>query len=68
MKVITAKVTIQFDQDTDGDPVEYTKDILEGINHVIQNAYDDISPLIFTNGLDHSDIEVTTPEDEEIED
>jgi hypothetical protein len=59
MQTILAKVEIQFDQFSDGDPELYTMETINKINEVLQREFNDISPLIFGNNIDSSDIEVS---------
>lgn len=56
MSVLTISVQIQFDQYQDGDPKTYSIAILDEMNKVLQREFNDISPLIFTNSIDDSDI------------
>ena len=65
MKSIIAKVQIQFDQYSDKNSEQYTMETIDKINEVLQREFDDISPIIFGNNIDSSDIEVTNEEDEE---
>jgi hypothetical protein len=59
MKSIIAKVQIQFDQYSDNDSEQYTMETINRINEVLQREFNDISPIIFGNNIDSSDIEVT---------
>lgn len=59
MKSIIAKVKIQFDQYSDNDSEQYTMETINRINEVLQREFNDISPIIFGNNIDSSDIEVT---------
>lgn len=59
MKSIIVKVQIQFDQYTDNDSEQYTMETIDRINEVLQREFNDISPIIFGNNIDSSDIEVT---------
>ena len=59
MKTIIAKVQIQFDQYSDNDSEQYTMETINRINEVLQREFNDISPIIFGNNIDSSDIEVT---------
>lgn len=65
MKNLTVTVQIQFDQYGDGDSTEYAIKKLDEVNQVLQREFDDVSPIIFTNSIDSSDVHVDTPEDEE---
>jgi hypothetical protein len=65
MKNVTVNVQIQFDV-TKGDKEEVAK-ILDSMTKILQERMSFESPIIFTNSLDSSDIEVHTPEDEEID-
>jgi|TARA_B100000768_G_C11195476_1_gene339291 hypothetical protein len=59
MKSIIAKVQIQFDQYSDKDSEQYTMETIDRINEVLQREFNDISPIIFGNNIDSSDIEIT---------
>jgi len=59
MKSIIAKVQIQFDQYSDKDSEQYTMETIDKINEVLQREFNDISPIIFGNNIDSSDIEIT---------
>jgi len=59
MKSIIAKVQIQFDQYSDKDSEQYTIETIDRINEVLQREFNDISPIIFGNNIDSSDIEIT---------
>ena len=59
MKTIIAKVQIQFDQYSDNDSEQYAMETIGRINEVLQREFNDISPIIFGNNIDSSDIEVT---------
>lgn len=59
MKSIIAKVQIQFDQYSDKDSEQYTMETIGRINEVLQREFGDISPIIFGNNIDSSDIEIT---------
>tara|TARA_R110000782_G_scaffold81359_2_gene160755 strand:- start:747 stop:947 length:201 start_codon:yes stop_codon:yes gene_type:complete len=59
MKSIIAKVQIQFDQYSDKDSEQYTMETINRINEVLQREFNDISPIIFGNNIDSSDIEIT---------
>ena len=67
MKNVTVNIQIQFDvtEDTEEKIREEVERVLNQFNSELQRSHDDISPLIFTNSLDSSDIEIHTPEDEE---
>lgn len=59
MKSIIVKVQIQFDQYTDNDSEQYTMETIGKINEVLQREFNDISPIIFGNNIDSSNIEVS---------
>ena len=59
MKSIIAKVQIQFDQYSDKDSEQYTMETIDRINEVLQREFNDISPIIFGNNIDSSDMEIT---------
>ena len=59
MKSIIAKVQIQFDQYSDKDSEQYTMETIDRINEVLQREFNDISPIIFGNNIDSSDIKIT---------
>lgn len=59
MKTIIAKVQIQFDQYSDTNPEQYTMETIGRINEVLQREFSDISPIIFGNNIDSSDVEVS---------
>ena len=59
MKSIIAKVQIQFDQYSDKDSEQYTMETINRINEVLQREFNDISPIIFGNNIDSSDIKIT---------
>lgn len=65
MKSIIAKVQIQFDQFSDDCSEQYTMETIDRINEVLQREFNDISPIIFGNNIDSSDIEVTSEDDED---
>lgn len=65
MKSIIAKVQIQLDQYTDEDSELYVMETIDKINAVLQREFNDISPLIFGNNIDSSDIEVCEMNDDE---
>lgn len=58
MKNLTVNVQIQFDQFDNGDSVEYAQNALNKMTEILQRNFDDISPIIFTQGIDSSDVEV----------
>lgn len=68
MKSIIAKVQIQFDQFSDEDSEMYTMKVMDKINSVLQREFNDISPIIFGNNIDSSDIEVSECNEDEEED
>lgn len=63
MQNITANIQIQFDKHGNGDVLAYTQETLARINEVLQREMGDISPIIFINALDRSDIEVDDDEE-----
>jgi len=65
MKTILAKVQIQFDQFNENDSEIYVKETIDKINAVLQREFNDISPIIFGNNIDSSDIEVSDEENDE---
>lgn len=66
MKSILAKVQIQFDQFSDEDSEMYAMETIDKINEVLQREFQDISPIIYGNNIDSSDIEVSSVTDEDI--
>ncbi len=65
MKNLTVTVQIQFDQfDDNANSVEYAAAKLDAMSASLNSMYGDISPVIFTSGLDASDIYVDENEDE----
>jgi hypothetical protein len=58
MNTVTVNVQIQFDQDVDGNPVAYANQVLNNMNEVLGRHFNDISPIIFTQSLDSSDVSV----------
>ena len=58
MKTLTVNVQIQFDQFGDGDSLDYAIEKLNQINQTLGVHYSDVSPIIFTSGLDSSDVKV----------
>lgn len=65
MKTIIAKVQIQFDQYSDNDSEQYTMETIDRINEVLQSEFNDISPIIFGNNIDSSDIEITDEDEDD---
>lgn len=65
MKSIIAKVQIQFDQYSDKDSLQYTMETIDRINEVLQREFNDISPIIFGNNIDSSDVEITDESEED---
>jgi len=55
-KNLTVTVQIQFDQYGDEDSVEYAGKMLNEMSHTLNDLFDDISPVIFTNAIDKSDV------------
>ena len=66
MKNVTVNIQIQFDVvgDTPDEIRTEVERVLNQFECELQRSHDDISPAIFTNSLDSSDIEIHTPEDE----
>jgi hypothetical protein len=58
MKSIIAKVQIEFDQFDNKNSEQYVMETIGRINEVIQREFNDISPIIYCNNIDSSDIEV----------
>lgn len=67
MKSIIAKVQIQFDQFDNKNSEQYVMETIDRINEVIQREFNDISPIIFGNNIDSSDIEVIEEDEEDEE-
>ena len=66
MKTISIKnLTIQFDSYDEGADKHNAFDMLDEINAVIQQRFNDASPQIFVNAIDDDDIEITDNPDEE---
>ena len=66
MKTISIKnLTIQFDSYDEGADKHNALDMLDEINAVIQQRFNDASPQIFVNAIDDDDIEITENPDEE---
>jgi len=67
MKNVTVNIQMQFDvsSDTEEKIREEVELVLHKFNSELQGLNTDISPIIFINALDGSDIEIHTPEDEE---
>ena len=64
MKSLTINVQIQFDQHNEKNITDYSVEMLEHINKVLLREFPDISPVIFTGGIDDSDITVQTHEED----
>jgi uncharacterized membrane protein len=67
MKNVTVNIQIQFDvfsDDEDAIKEEVIKS-LSSMSQTLARYHMDNDPLIFTNSIDSSDIEIHTPEDEE---
>ena len=60
MKNVTVNIQIQFDVFTDDEDAikEEVENTLDEMNKVLAQRFNDRSPLIFTNSIDHSDIDV----------
>ncbi len=56
MKSLTITTSIQFDQYSEIDSVEYAVDTIEKINKVLQREFNDISPIIFSQNISCADI------------
>lgn len=68
MKNVTVNVQIQFDLYED-DPEKYNAAVASALDEMtgtLQMMHPDMSPVIFTNSLDSSDIEVHEDEDIDI--
>jgi hypothetical protein len=67
MKNVTVKVYIQFDVDAESEEDIKNEVIhkLGSMSQTLARHHMDSDPLIFTNSIDSSDIEISTPEDEE---
>lgn len=67
MKNVTVTVQIQFDVfSEDEDQIkEEVGSALAAMSDTLAKNFDDRSPVIFTNSIDISDIEIHTPEDED---
>lgn len=66
MKNVTVKVHIQFDVVND-DPDKIKAEVMDKLDSMSQTLatyHTDSDPLIFTNSIDSSDIDIHTPEDE----
>ena len=59
MKSIIVKVQIQLDQLVEKNSEQYVMETLESMNEVLRNKFVDISPTIFCNNIDSSDIEIS---------
>jgi len=69
MKNVTVNIQIQFDvfSDTDEDIKNEVIRQLGSMSQTLAKHHMDNDPLIFTNAIDSSDIDIHTPEDEELE-
>lgn len=67
MKTLTIKnLSLQFDIFNDEDELEATQELIDSINEILYRQIPDCSPLIFTSGINRSDITVENrPEIEE---
>jgi hypothetical protein len=66
MKTISVKnLTIQFDSYDEGADKHNALDMLDEINEVIKQRFNDASPQIFVNAIDDDDIEIADNPDEE---
>lgn len=70
MKNVTVNIQIQFDvfSDTDDKIKNEVIHLLSSMSQTLAKYHMDNDPLIFTNAIDSSDIQIHTPEDEEEED
>ena len=69
MKKVTVNIQIQFDVDNDTEE-KIKNEVIDKLNSMSQTLarhHMESDPLIFTNSIDSSDIEISTPEDEEEE-
>jgi hypothetical protein len=67
MKNVTVNIQIQFDVFSDSEE-EIKNEVINNLSSMSQTLakhHMDNDPLIFTNSIDSSDIEISTPEDEE---
>ena len=65
MKTILVKVQMQFDQFSNENSEQFVMSTIDRINSVLQKEFSDISPIIFGNNIDSSDIEVVNVDDTE---
>ena len=67
MKYVTVNIQIQFDlfSDSEEDIKNEVISNLASMSQTLAKHHMDNDPLIFTNAIDSSDIEIHTPEDEE---
>lgn len=67
MKNVTVNIQIQFDVFSDDEDAikEEVINSLSSMSQTLARYHMDNDPLIFTNSIDSSDIEIHTPEDEE---
>ena len=67
MKNVTVNIQIQFDvfSDSEEDIKNEVINNLASMSQTLAKHHMDNDPLIFTNSIDSSDIEIHTPEDEE---
>lgn len=67
MENVSVNVTLQMDVSAQGD--DNIKDevvaILSEMNKTLQQRFNDISPIIFTNSIDKSDITVYPTDDDD---
>ena len=69
MKNVTVNIQIQFDVHSDSDE-DIKNEVIHSLGSMSQTLakyHMDNDPLIFTNSIDSSDIEIHTPEDEDDE-
>ncbi len=64
METITVSVKIQFDKFNAGNSKHYAITTLDQFTKVLQERFNDISPLIFSGMVKSSDIEVEDLENE----
>lgn len=67
MKNVTVNIQIQFDVFSDDEDAikDEVINALSSMSQTLARYHMDNDPLIFTNSIDSSDIEIHTPEDEE---
>ena len=63
--IIVKNLMIQFDSFDEGADKHTALNTLDEINAVIQERFSDISPQIFVNAIDDSDIEISNEDQDE---